>query len=531
MSPALLVAAALATAPNAELLDFTAEWCGPCQTMRPVVEQLRREGYPVRQIDVDQQRALASRFGITGMPTFVLVVNGKEVERKVGACSEGHLRQMLAKIPSAPDASQAAEQPKRKGWLRLFGDEKKSESVEPPSFDTGDRGSVELRGQSPPEPEPSTSLVAPSAAQDPIQTAVRIRVKDERGVDYGSGTLIGFQNGKGLALTCWHIFRDFGNDAKVEVDLFPQGPDGPPQTVSGRLIKANEDADVAVIGVVGCPPMPVSPIAATSHFPKEGDCVFSVGCDGGKAPTRLQHRVTRLNPYQGPGTTECTGMPVSGRSGGGLFDANGRVIGVCFAADREDERGVYVGSEEIHQLLQTANYTSLIPPPTADRALADRRSNSFDSTERATSPSDPSTALPSENVSVNQETPSDENPPAVSPPMETPEQSAEIPETLIANLGGDIEATIILHRRDKPNAPSQVYVIPKVSNRFRRYLNGEVDPPTVETGLRISGKEVSADTRKQLARAERESRGELTLVPASNGRSVALLARVFDNHR
>lgn len=516
MSPALLIAAALSATPSAELLDFTATWCGPCQNMRPIVERLQREGYPVRQIDVDQQRALASRFRITGMPTFVLVVDGNEVDRKIGACSETHLRQMLAKIP-ASDPAPPEETPKKRRWPNLFGRKEVSETVEPPMFDTADDVPVML-GQSPDEPPERSPApgVAPEAASDPLQTAVRIRVKDEQGVDYGSGTLIAFQNGRGLALTCWHIFRDFGKDATVEVDLFPNGSDQPPQTVLGRLIKANEDADVAVIGIVGCPEMPVSPIVPPNKLPKVGDYVCSVGCDGGKAPTKLQHRVTRLNPYQGPGTTECTGMPVSGRSGGGLFDASGRIIGVCFAADRDDERGVYVGTEEIHRLLKDANYTALVPPPAEEENVTGSTPNVFSSEVPAVEPSSPAEQEPKTgNVVAETEVAGSEG------------DSAVALNDLVANLGGNVEATIILHRRDKPELPSQVYVIPKVSNRFQRYLRGEIDPPTVETALRVKD---SSMNPRSLSLSERKSRRELDLVPASPERTIALLARVFNNH-
>ncbi len=43
------------------LLDFTATWCGPCQQMNPIISRLERQGYPVRKVDVDQERRLGSK--------------------------------------------------------------------------------------------------------------------------------------------------------------------------------------------------------------------------------------------------------------------------------------------------------------------------------------------------------------------------------------------------------------------------------------------------------------------------------------
>ena len=70
------------------LIDFTADWCGPCQEMKPIVRQLQAAGYPVREVNVDRDRALAAKYRVTSIPCFVMVVDGQEVERQVGATSQ-----------------------------------------------------------------------------------------------------------------------------------------------------------------------------------------------------------------------------------------------------------------------------------------------------------------------------------------------------------------------------------------------------------------------------------------------------------
>src|ERR1700733_5695765 len=67
------------------MLDFHAEWCGPCQKVRKAVQQLTREGYPIRSIDIDRDPALARRYQVKGVPTFIVVDGtGQELDRTSG---------------------------------------------------------------------------------------------------------------------------------------------------------------------------------------------------------------------------------------------------------------------------------------------------------------------------------------------------------------------------------------------------------------------------------------------------------------
>lgn len=79
------------------LLDFQAEWCGPCKRMHPLVQNLATRGFPVRQIDIDAYPALARKYGVSSIPCFVLVVDGQEVERVVGAVPLSRLEGMFTR--------------------------------------------------------------------------------------------------------------------------------------------------------------------------------------------------------------------------------------------------------------------------------------------------------------------------------------------------------------------------------------------------------------------------------------------------
>jgi len=76
------------------LLDFTAAWCGPCKAMTPALEALAEETHGtlvVGKVDVDTSPDLASRFGVRGMPTLVVLRDGHEVKRRVGAANKAAL--------------------------------------------------------------------------------------------------------------------------------------------------------------------------------------------------------------------------------------------------------------------------------------------------------------------------------------------------------------------------------------------------------------------------------------------------------
>ena len=70
------------------LVDFFAEWCGPCKAMAPALDQIAGEmagKVKVVKVDVDQSTAIAQKYHIQAMPTLIMFNGGKEVDRHVGA--------------------------------------------------------------------------------------------------------------------------------------------------------------------------------------------------------------------------------------------------------------------------------------------------------------------------------------------------------------------------------------------------------------------------------------------------------------
>ena len=79
------------------LVDFYADWCGPCRMLAPVLQDISSERSNVKivKVNVDEAEKVAQRFGIMSIPTLMVFKDGKEVSKKVGLCSKDEIVDMI----------------------------------------------------------------------------------------------------------------------------------------------------------------------------------------------------------------------------------------------------------------------------------------------------------------------------------------------------------------------------------------------------------------------------------------------------
>ena len=81
---------------SAVVIDFYADWCGPCQQLAPVLDRLAADTQAtVAKVDADELQGIAQRYGVRGLPTLVIAVEGEEAERLVGMQPESQLRSVI----------------------------------------------------------------------------------------------------------------------------------------------------------------------------------------------------------------------------------------------------------------------------------------------------------------------------------------------------------------------------------------------------------------------------------------------------
>ncbi len=490
--PATLMSLALLGAGETVLLNFSADWCAPCRAMKPTLEALRAKGYPVRKVDVEREPALAQRLGVTSLPTFVMLADGREVGRLVGRASLDQLEQMCRRAPgtatseSSNPSAVAAGVPRGPGGAGPASPARAQvvpAAATSPANGSGDWHDREAETADDLETVPPWGDAQHNRDDQLIAATVRLRIQDPHGHSRGTGTLIDARGGEALILTCGHIFRDSQGKGRIEVDLF--GPHAS-QRIPGRLVAFDLKTDVGLVAIRVPGTVASARLAPPDHELQVGQSVVSVGCDRGADPTVRHSRVNSLNKFLGPANIQVAGQPVEGRSGGGLFTTEGYLVGVCNAADPQDGEGLFAAAECIHAILDEVGLAYVYDPSQPAPLPSDTPSQPAkpeDETRLATAAPSPSTEPVRRGALEEIQWPSGAGP--VRPVAATRDDLAafdrdELPtldrdeRTALAEirrrLDDGYEVVCIIRPRDNSRAKSEVLVLDKVSSDFLQHL-------------------------------------------------------------
>ncbi len=218
------------------------------------------------------------------------------------------------------------------------------------------------------------------------------------------------------------------------------------------------------------PDVPVTPIrvASTDYHARPGEPIFSIGCDHGANPTVRVSTISAVDRYHGPPNIEIHGHPVQGRSGGGLFTADGRIIGICNAADLQEDRGIFAALPTLHYALTSINQQRIYldPQPAPYTAATTPRSDGFDG------------IAPNSDVSLV--------------PLSTPNPSVRGASVVTSECD---EVIVIVRSKDDPHGGGRVIVVKHPTRALLQQLAEEAQQRDMSNNINLAGRQGEDNAR------------------------------------
>jgi Trypsin-like peptidase domain len=231
--------------------------------------------------------------------------------------------------------------------------------------------------QAPPKADrPDYWFHSASGNAPPWSTAVRIKAhrpgKKEFAV--GSGTVIDGSAHSALIMTCAHVMRGdppFHKPPILTVEIFGSKLDFQTGSVGqaiasfpGKALDRNDKLDVGLLTFSPGIELPASKLVPIGWEISPSLRLCSLGCSQGRDPTGLSEHFTKEVSYTtGYRGLECDREPLEGRSGGGLFDQEGRLCGVLDFASPEDSTGIYASAESLRDILRRNGLVEMADGP------------------------------------------------------------------------------------------------------------------------------------------------------------------------
>ena len=338
---------------QAQLYFFTDHGCAPCRQVEPGIEALKLEGYPVETIYLSQHPEFGRRMGVDRTPTVVLLADNKMAGRHAGLIDAVTLKKWFSAVGVSAGSKFAQRDDKLVGGTKIVID-KQGEPSSNVNSTKAPSASTMIKGTS--YPRNANERLA-------LQATVKLRVEDPKGISHATGTVIHSHQGEYLVMTCGHVFREAGWDGEISAEY--GFADSKKKTAPGQLIFFDADArDIALVAIRTSDMIDPVKIAPPQSIIEPGNSIFSLGCDHGDDPTIRHSRIKNRAAYDGAIKYDIFGRPVDGRSGGGLFNDRGELIGVCNAAAVEVDEGIYTALDTLYWQLAKVNLEHLFEDPT-----------------------------------------------------------------------------------------------------------------------------------------------------------------------
>jgi S1-C subfamily serine protease len=437
--------------------------------MKPVVASFEQQGYPIRQVDTTRDFQLSRQYSVTQIPCFVMLVNGQETERQVGAMSTSDLEQMFKRaqgefkrqqerIRTQSQDNVASPRTLAVGPAPQPGDQTFAPTNSVPAVKTA------------PDANQVVSNAPASAHAKLLAATVRLYVEDAQGRSFGTGTIIDTRSGEALVITCAHLFRESKGKAPVKADLYEAAGEGVRVVghAVGQVISFDLERDVALVSIRPDRAVTVANVAPPKSLTNKGDRVVGIGCSNGNDPTVMETRVTWIDRYQGHPNIEASGAPAIGRSGGGLFNSRGELIGICNNADPEGNEGIYAGLESIHEELNRLGLKEIYSKSGSTQVASQQAQGSG----LAIDPPMIRLQAPQETALTNDST----TPSTGTPPRNLSETEQAALEEIMSRA---VESEVVCIIRPKDaSGQSEVIHLEKVSPEFLRALRERTAPST-----------------------------------------------------
>ncbi len=376
---------------DTHLYFFTSQGCAPCEMVKPALAELDSAGYPVTTVDIRQRPDWADHFGVDRTPTVIMVRDRKIIGRHAGVIGYRDLLQWFSSAGYVPQPNANRIGPDQNNGnstdssaFNSTGTKVVINETRPSNLDTPQSSSTQPNAARRSLPQPNskatldspkspttftsstmhhgTSTPANSFEQTALAATVKIKVEDETGISYATGTVIHTHENESLVVTCGHVFRDSQGAGEIsgEYGFSSQST----SVAQGELIFYDADArDIALLVLkTNGDSLPTVKVASKRATIEKGTDAFSIGCDHGQPPTIRHTRIKNRASYDGAIKYDIYGRPVDGRSGGGLFTDDGQLIGVCNAAVVDVDEGIYTALDTIHWQLAHAHLDHLFQP-------------------------------------------------------------------------------------------------------------------------------------------------------------------------